>query len=223
MKKMLPEKKIMLLALALTVIFINVATAQKNSTDTSLTIKRAQKFARLFRLDEDLQPKFIASNFPATSDYFKPTSENVSDPLMLSDSVFVKAYKAAALASTIKMIKKQDGKPAGAFTAPVVTPQALTTARADAKGFVVPPEGMADFKHDKLTPASDYFKPTSYYAANTVSLKDSDYNKAFRYEAYSIAVKKKHHSGGRTFLVLGSIVAVSVGLYFGLLAMFGAK
>jgi len=220
---MLPVKNIMLSALALTVIFVNVASAQKNTIDTAITIKRAQKFARSFRLDEDLQPKFIASNFPATSDYFKPTSENVSDPLMLSDSVFVKAYKAAALASTIKMIKKQDGKPAGAFEAPNVSPYALTTARADAKGFIVPPEGMADFKHDKLTPTSDYFKPTSFYAANTVSLKDSDYNKAFRYEAFTIATKKKHHSGGNIGLILLGIAAGGIGLYYGLLNIFGAR
>lgn len=223
MKKTFPVKNILLPALMLMVVFVNVACAQSNPADTAKTIKKAQKFARSFRLDEDLQPQFIAAHFPATSDYFKPTSENVSDPLMLTDSVFVKAYKAAALANTIKMIKKQDGKPSGAYAAPTVSPYALTTARADAKGFIVPTEGMAAFKHDKLTPASDYFKPTSYYAANTVSLKDSDYNKAFRYEAFTIATKKKHHSGGRVFLVLGGIIVGGAGLYLALYNIFGAR
>lgn len=219
---MLHLKKTLLPTFFLIVICMHNVFAQSKPADSSKIIRKAQKFARSFRLDAGLQQKFIAANFPASSDYFKPGTDMVSEPALLKDSLFVKTFKEAAFANTQKMLKNNSGVPAVVISAPEVSSATMSKARDDARGFTLSADALLIFKNDKLTPSSDYFKPTSFYAANSESLRDSDYNKAFRYVAYTKTSNKVNHTGSKALLVALGVIGIGVGLFVALFAIFGA-
>jgi len=64
-------------------------------------LKAADKDSRLFKMDKAVWKQFRNKHFAYTSDYFKPQAANVGDTAMLSDSVYVTAYRQAAYARTL--------------------------------------------------------------------------------------------------------------------------
>lgn len=77
--------------------------AQEIRSD-SLEIKRkiASYDAKHFKLDKKVWKAFRKHNFAYTSDYFKPNIVNVSDPNLLTDSAYVKAFRVVAHKKTTK-------------------------------------------------------------------------------------------------------------------------
>jgi hypothetical protein len=56
----------------------------------------AQRDANKFRLTASEMEKFKTEHLPNTSDYFKPNSNYTSDPPLLNDSVYTKAFRQSA-------------------------------------------------------------------------------------------------------------------------------
>jgi hypothetical protein len=70
-------------------------------SDTSAAVKQAQRDAHKFKLDKaDLQI-FRQNRQNSTSDFFKPTTATTSNPALLQDSAYVKAYRAEAYHRTL--------------------------------------------------------------------------------------------------------------------------
>jgi len=56
----------------------------------------AQQDAKQFRLSANEMEKFKTEQLANTSDYFKPNSNYASNPALLNDSVYAKAFRQAA-------------------------------------------------------------------------------------------------------------------------------
>jgi hypothetical protein len=69
---------------------------------TTVADLTAQKDAKNFTLTKDMKKKFEENPFPPTSDYFKPTPENASDPALVTDSAYVKTFRFEAFYKTWK-------------------------------------------------------------------------------------------------------------------------
>lgn len=55
---------------------------------------------RFFKLDKPTWKAFRKKRFEPTSDYFKPKLENVKNPTLIRDSIYVETYRAAAFDKT---------------------------------------------------------------------------------------------------------------------------
>lgn len=64
-------------------------------THRDSVIKAAQTDAKTFRLDKATWKKY-RHTLPYTSDYFKPQATGIKDPGLLTDSVYVEAYRQVA-------------------------------------------------------------------------------------------------------------------------------
>ncbi|WPU98052.1 hypothetical protein SNE26_18675 [Mucilaginibacter sp. cycad4] len=85
-------KKSVLLFLLVTC--ASLARAQQ-ATHRDSVIKAARVDAKNFRLDDATWKKYH-HKLPYTSDYFKPQASGLKDTTLLSDSVYVDAYRQAA-------------------------------------------------------------------------------------------------------------------------------
>jgi hypothetical protein len=74
---------------------IVISTALCQATHRDSLTKAAQADAKTFRLDNATW-KNNKRKLPATSDHFKPTEVNQRSPALLTDSVYVEAYRKAA-------------------------------------------------------------------------------------------------------------------------------
>lgn len=72
-----------------------ISTAFCQATRRDSLIKAAQADAKTYRLDNATWKKY-KRKLPATSDHFKPTEANQKNRAVLSDSIYVKAYRQAA-------------------------------------------------------------------------------------------------------------------------------
>ena len=91
----------LLLAAAIIGLQNGKAQAMKSDTTTGIVsiskpVRIAKKDARHFKLSKDELKIFKAENLPNTSDYLKPNRDYTSDPAMLDDSAYVKAFRAVA-------------------------------------------------------------------------------------------------------------------------------
>lgn len=85
--------KTTLLLLLLSACLSTVSGQPKEHRDS--LIRAARNEAKNFRLDDIIWKKYRRQP-PYTSDYFKPRENNVKNTTLLSDSVFVMAYRKAA-------------------------------------------------------------------------------------------------------------------------------
>jgi len=72
-----------------------ISTAFCQYTHRDSLIKAAQADAKTFKLDNAVWKKY-KRKLPSTSDHFKPTEANQKNHALLTDSVYVKAYRKAA-------------------------------------------------------------------------------------------------------------------------------
>jgi hypothetical protein len=84
--------RILLLCLLFTASF---SAARCQTTHRDSVLKAARADARDFRLDDAIWKKY-KRGLPATSDYFKPFSVKQGDKALLTDSVYVQAYRKEA-------------------------------------------------------------------------------------------------------------------------------
>ncbi len=70
------------------------------SAHTAANQQTAQNDARQFTLTRDMLKRFKKAPFPATSDYFTPTSAVASNPALLTDSAYVKTFRFEAFYKT---------------------------------------------------------------------------------------------------------------------------
>jgi hypothetical protein len=85
--------KALYLVLCLTVL---TSAARCQSAHQDSLVKLARADARKFRLQDDVW-KAHKRRLPVTSDYFKPTQSSTGNMALLTDSIYVKAYREAAL------------------------------------------------------------------------------------------------------------------------------
>jgi hypothetical protein len=206
-------KIITLLLFIASLIGIQNTRAQTTVTDSAKIIRTAKKNARSFKLTKDLRKKFKADNFPSSSDYFKPTITNVNDPTLLNDSLYVQNFRDAAFYNTVNdrtppdihdiLIRRLPGQQG---TEPKYTSGVAQAAKNDARHFKLKRDILKKFKTEHLPNTSDYFKPDAYYAQDATMLNDSAYVKAFRQAAFYKAVEQKDHSGGKVYIIAGSII-----------------
>lgn len=71
------------------------SAAQGQSTHRDSVLKAARADVRDFRLDDAIWKKYKRS-LPATSDYFKPFAVKQGSEALLTDSVYVQAYRKEA-------------------------------------------------------------------------------------------------------------------------------
>ncbi|MBS1527441.1 MAG: hypothetical protein JST19_17470 [Bacteroidetes bacterium] len=81
-------------------VFAAAFTAKAQTAPADSITKIARADAKNFRLNKQDFKKFRKDRRNANSDYFKPARANVSNAALLGDSVYVKAYRAAAYAKT---------------------------------------------------------------------------------------------------------------------------
>jgi hypothetical protein len=95
--------KNLILFLVFTFVALIAAHAQSVQSDSiALKVKIAQKDAKKFRLDNQRWLEYRKRHIDYTSDYFKPDETTVSDPTLLLDSSYVKAYRVAAYKKNMK-------------------------------------------------------------------------------------------------------------------------
>ena len=179
---------------------------------TSRIIRTAKRNARSFKMSKDLRKKFKDDNFPSSSDYFKPTIANASDPALLNDSLYVQNFRDAAFYNTVNERTPPDFKdiliphhPGGSSTEPKYTAGVQQIAKNDARHLKLKKDILKKFRAEHLPNTSDYFKPTAYYTSDAAMLNDSAYVKAFRGAAFYKAMEQKDHSGGKGYIIAGSI------------------
>jgi hypothetical protein len=71
-----------------------ISTAFCQATHRDSLTKAAKADAKTFRLDDAIWKKY-KRKLPSTSDHFKPTEANQKNRELLTDSVYVKAYRQA--------------------------------------------------------------------------------------------------------------------------------
>lgn len=84
--------KALYLFLCLTIL---TSAARCQSAHQDSLVKLARADARKFRLQDDVW-KTHKRRLPVTSDYFKPTQTSTGNMALLTDSIYVKAYREAA-------------------------------------------------------------------------------------------------------------------------------
>lgn len=93
-------------------VFSGTAFSQTSNPDSLKKIAIAD--VQNFKLKEETIKKIRNQRSESSSDYFKPTKEQVSNALLLSDSLYVNAYREAAY-SKVRSIKAE-GKRGGIGT-----------------------------------------------------------------------------------------------------------
>jgi hypothetical protein len=73
-------------------------TAQEKSKNAAKTARTDVR--KYFKLSDEKMKVFRKNRGNSTSDFFKPSQESVSDPALLQDSVYVKAYRESAYNNT---------------------------------------------------------------------------------------------------------------------------
>ncbi|HVS92001.1 MAG TPA: hypothetical protein VHE59_08230 [Mucilaginibacter sp.] len=91
-------RKYLIFTLGVPILFLSTVQAQQLPADSIKNI--ALTDARKFKLDKADFEIFRHNRRNSGSDYFKPGKSAVSDTALLKDSVYVKAYRAAAYAKT---------------------------------------------------------------------------------------------------------------------------
>jgi hypothetical protein len=194
------------------IIGIQNTKAQTTVSDSARIIRTAKRNARNFKLSKELRKKFKDDNFPSSSDYFKPTIANASDQALLNDSLYVQNFRDAAFYNTVNgrtppglhdMLASH--LPGRQGTEPKYTGGVQQIAKNDARHFKLKRDILKKFRAEHLPNTSDYFKPTAYYTSDAAMLNDSAYVKAFREAAFYKAIAQKDHSGGKGYIIAGSI------------------
>ncbi len=93
-------KKLIIFILVLSSIVIS-AKAQKKPVDSISKLATAD-VKRLFKLKNPELHNFRKYRYTSSSDYFKPSALNVSNPVLTKDSSYVNAYRTAAYYKTKK-------------------------------------------------------------------------------------------------------------------------
>ncbi|MDF2430671.1 MAG: hypothetical protein JWP44_302 [Mucilaginibacter sp.] len=207
------------------------AWAQTAPYDSAKVIRDARRYARGFRLkDRDLK-KFNQAYFPEVSDYFKPTAKHVPDTVMLKDSLYVKTYRNVAFYNAVN--QRPVVPPLQDFVFPAHTINGTSRpeytnpteqfARKDAKKFSLSIAELKRFKAMHYPNTSDYFNPTAQTASNLALLKDSDYVKTFRNEAFYNSLKRRVDPIGHAFVVVSIVVVAATMLTLFLVAISRAR
>jgi hypothetical protein len=89
--------------------FSRDSIVQDSLTDVARIIAMAKTDGRRLRLSPAQRQKFNADKKNAGSDLFKPALNTVSDPLMLNDSVYAKAFRMAAYKKAFGYRKRTAG------------------------------------------------------------------------------------------------------------------
>jgi multisubunit Na+/H+ antiporter MnhC subunit len=219
--------KLIFSVLFFAVVLAMQAAAQTAPYDSARVIRDAQRYARSFRLKNRDLKKFNQSYFPEASDYFKPTAKHVPDAAMLKDSLYVKTYRNVAFYNAVN--QRPVIPPLQNFVFPAHTINGTSRpeytnateqlARRDAKKFSFSIAGLKRFKAMHYSNTSDYFKPTAQTASDTVLLKDSDYVKTFRNEAFYNSLKRRVDPTGHAIVVVSIVVVATTMLALFLLAV----
>jgi hypothetical protein len=197
--------------------------AQATVRDSASVMRKAKLNARTFKLSRELQQKFKESNFPSSSDYFKPTIAYTSNADLLNDSLYVQSFRDAAFYNTVNsraprsfcdFLPSRPPRPGVEATEPEYTGGVGEIAQKDARRFALSGDEMKKFRDEHLPNTSDYFKPNPNYTKDFVLLKDSGYVKAFRQAAFYNTL---HQKDG---VKIGLIVAGSITVFVTLLALF---
>jgi len=93
-------KKYLFAGLLIAALCVSALTAKSQQADSLVEI--AQSDAKKFRLNKADMKKFRKDKRNSNSDFFKPAKNSVSDTILLTDSVYVKAYRMAAYKKTRK-------------------------------------------------------------------------------------------------------------------------
>ncbi len=94
--------KIIILILLLFDLTSNLFAQDKKTDSTVLKAKFAISDAKHFKLDKQVWKAYRKHGINYTSDYFKPTTINTAHSELLTDSVYVKAFREAAYKKTTR-------------------------------------------------------------------------------------------------------------------------
>lgn len=215
-------KIILLINVLLFVGMIQSLKAQTAPPDSATKAALAKRDARFFRLDRKKLKAFKEQLFPATSDYFKPGPSRSIKPGLLTDSVYVQAYRKEAFFNVLDQ-RDQPGRPTlnsilmpphpgAARFATDYNNLTQQQAQQDASKFRLDDKEIVQFKAQYYTNTSDYFKPTTKYTADTTRLKDSLYVRTFRNEAFDKARDQPENPKAHTFIIATIAVVSAVAL-----------
>jgi hypothetical protein len=84
------------LALTILCLFITISSLLAQTTHRDSVVRIAQEDAKNFKLSSADKERFKQDKDNYSSDLFKPTDRIASDNKLLQDSVYVKAFRAAA-------------------------------------------------------------------------------------------------------------------------------
>lgn len=132
--------KITLILLLSTLFFNCELFVQTDSTSLKTTF--ATSDARRFKPTKQIRIDYRKHSLSNTSDYFKPTIQNVSNPGLLKDSIYVKSFKNAAYKNSIRKIKFKQKiiigsiVVAGLVALPFVVAKGLKSLLADARSTI---------------------------------------------------------------------------------------
>jgi hypothetical protein len=99
------KRIILLLLLSLSSTFQFQLSAQADSTTLKTTL--ATNDARYFRVGKEVRRAYRKHHLTTTSDYLNPAGNRIGNPDLLTDSVYVKAYKNIAYKNSISSIKTE--------------------------------------------------------------------------------------------------------------------
>ena len=217
--------KIFLIFLLAAAIFAQAAEAKTAPYDSVSVINKAQRDASRFRLKTGDLKKFIAENWPVSSDYFKPSRNHASGGLM-NDSLYVTTYRTTAYYKAVNerpLLERHESllaPPAvNSTSGPGNDADKAHLARVDVKKFNLSIDLLKRFKATPFPNTSNYFKPTAQTTADAGLLSDSTYVTDFRQEAFYKSVNTRVHPVEHVALIttlggIGLTGIIIVGLVF---------